>query len=409
MNAEAVWITGIGACSALGPDAASFADALAQGRSGIALQPGDPARGVAPFAAAAVTQALGQDMPPAQRNLHDRHSLMALQAASEAWAQSGLPATAPRPERAAVAWGTGLGGSNALQQSYGEHLTKETPRIHPYTVVRVMSNSAASHLAMRHGLRAAMLTISNACASSAQAIGEALMLLRQGRADLALVGGSEAMLNPGSVAAWQAMGVMAPPDPEDVSRSCRPFDDGRRGLVLGEGAAALVLETASHARARGASALAVLAGYGHSVDAVHLSRPDADGQERALRAALADAGIDPAQVGYVNAHGTATDVGDAVEAESLARVFGPRGVPVSATKALHGHLIGAGGALELIACVQALQRAELPRSANVRTSALEEIADVIREPRAFDPSESMVSNSFAFGGSNVSLVVQSPD
>ena len=405
MNAEAVWITGIGACSALGPDAASFADALAQGRSGIALQPGDPARGVAPFAAAAVTQALGQDMPPAQRNLHDRHSLMALQAASEAWAQSGLPVTAPQPERAAVAWGTGLGGSNALQQSYGEHLTKETPRIHPYTVVRVMSNSAASHLAMRHGLRAAMLTISNACASSAQAIGEALMLLRQGRADLALVGGSEAMLNPGSVAAWQAMGVMAPPDPEEVSRSCRPFDDGRRGLVLGEGAAALVLETASHARARGASALAVLAGYGHSVDAVHLSRPDADGQERALRAALVDAGIEPAQVGYVNAHGTATDVGDAVEAESLARVFGPRGVPVSATKALHGHLIGAGGALELIACVQALRRGELPRSANVRTSALEEIADVIREPRAFDPSKSMVSNSFAFGGSNVSLVI----
>lgn len=405
MNAEAVWITGIGACSALGPDAASFADALAQGRSGIALQPGDPARGVAPFAAAAVTQALGQDMPPAQRNLHDRHSLMALQAASEAWAQSGLPVTAPQPERAAVAWGTGLGGSNALQQSYGEHLTKETPRIHPYTVVRVMSNSAASHLAMRHGLRAAMLTISNACASSAQAIGEALMLLRQGRADLALVGGSEAMLNPGSVAAWQAMGVMAPPDPEEVSRSCRPFDDGRRGLVLGEGAAALVLETASHARARGASALAVLAGYGHSVDAVHLSRPDADGQERALRAALADAGIGPAQVGYVNAHGTATDVGDAVEAESLARVFGPRGVPVSATKALHGHLIGAGGALELIACVQALRRSELPRNANVRTSALEEIADVIREPRSFDPSKSMVSNSFAFGGSNVSLVI----
>jgi 3-oxoacyl-[acyl-carrier-protein] synthase II len=405
MNAEAVWITGIGACSALGPDADSFADALAQGRSGIALQPGDPARGVAPFAAAAVTQALGQDMPPAQRNLHDRHSLMALQAASEAWAQSGLPATAPRPERAAVAWGTGLGGSNALQQSYGEHLTKETPRIHPYTVVRVMSNSAASHLAMRHGLRAAMLTISNACASSAQAIGEALMLLRPGRAARALVGGSEAMLNPGSVAAWQAMGVMAPPDPEDVSRSCRPFDDGRRGLVLGEGAAALVLETASHARARGASALAVLAGYGHSVDAVHLSRPDADGQERALRAALADAGIEPAQVGYVNAHGTATDVGDAVEAESLARVFGPRGVPVSATKALHGHLIGAGGALELIACVQALRRSELPRNANVRTSALEEIADLVREPRAFDPSKSMVSNSFAFGGSNVSLVI----
>jgi 3-oxoacyl-[acyl-carrier-protein] synthase II len=405
-HAEAVWITGIGACSALGPDADALADALAQGRSGIALQPGDPEHGVAPFAAAAVTQPLGQEMPPAQRNLHDRHSLMALQAAREAWTQSGLPAAAATPERAAVAWGTGLGGSNALQLSYTEHLTKTPPRIHPYTVVRVMSNSAASHLAMKYGLKAAMLTISNACASSAQAIGEALMMLRQGRADVALVGGSEAMLNPGSVGAWQAMGVMAPPDPEDPSRSCRPFDDARKGLVLGEGAAALVLETESHARARGASALAVLAGYGHSVDAVHLSRPDADGQERALRAALADAGIAPSQVGYVNAHGTATDVGDVVEAESLARVFGPRGVPVSATKALHGHLIGAGGALELVACVQALRRGQLPPSANVRASALEEIADVIREPRAFDPSKAMVSNSFAFGGSNVSLVVR---
>lgn len=405
MSPEAVWITGIGACSALGPDADSLAEALAQGRSGITLQPGEPTRGVAPFAAAAVTQPLGQDMPPAQRNLHDRHSLMALHAAREAWTQSGLPATSATPERAAVAWGTGLGGSNALQQSYAEHLTKETPRIHPYTVVRVMSNSAASHLAMKYGLKAAMLTISNACASSAQAIGEALMLLRQGRADVALVGGSEAMLNPGSVAAWQAMGVMAPADPEDPSRSCRPFDDARKGLVLGEGAAALVLETASHARARGASALAVLAGYGHSVDAVHLSRPDADGQERALRAALADAGIEASQVGYVNAHGTATDVGDTVEAESLARVFGVRGVPVSATKALHGHLIGAGGALELVACVQAMRRGQLPPSAHVSTSVLEEVADVIREPRAFDSSKSMVSNSFAFGGSNVSLVI----
>lgn len=406
MSVEAVWITGIGACSALGPDAAALADALAQGRSGIALQPGEPTRGVPPFAAAAVTEPLGMDMPPAQRNLHDRHSLMALQAAREAWTQSGLPASSATPERSAIAWGTGLGGSNALQQSYGEHLTKTPPRIHPYTVVRVMSNSAASHLAMKYGLKAAMLTISNACASSAQAIGEALMLLRHGRADLALVGGSEAMLNPGSVGAWQAMGVMAPADPEDPSRSCRPFDDGRKGLVLGEGAAALVLETASHARARGATALAVLAGYGHSVDAVHLSRPDADGQERALRAALKDAGIEPSQVGYVNAHGTATDVGDAVEAESLARVFGPRGVPVSATKALHGHLIGAGGALELVACIQAMRRGELPPSAHVRTSALEEIADVIREPRPFDASKSMVSNSFAFGGSNVSLVIR---
>ncbi|UXH79228.1 beta-ketoacyl-[acyl-carrier-protein] synthase family protein [Roseateles amylovorans] len=409
MSAEQIWITGIGAFSALGPDADALAQALETGHSGVSLQPGDPARGLAPFAAAVIDTPLGQEMPPAQRNLYDRHSLMALRASAQAWAQAGLPAQSGDPTRAAVAWGTGLGGSNSLQQSYTEALTKETPRVHPYTVVRVMSNSAASHLAMTYALRGAMLSISNACASSAQAIGEALLMMRQGRADLMLVGGSESMLNHGSVMAWQAMGVMAPPDADQPAQSCRPFDNGRRGLVLGEGAAALVLETASHARARGASALAVLAGYGHSVDAVHLSRPDADGQERALRAALSDAGLSPEDIAYVNAHGTATDVGDAVEAESLARVFGARGVPVSATKALHGHLIGAGGALELVACVQALRRGLLPPSAHVRESQLAAVVDLIRdEPRRFDTTRAIVSNSFAFGGSNVSLVVKGP-
>jgi 3-oxoacyl-[acyl-carrier-protein] synthase II len=406
MRREPVWITGIGACSALGTDAQALADALESGRSGITSQPGDPARGLAPHAAALVTQPLGQDLAPAQRNLYDRHSLMALAASREAWAQAGLPEQSPTPTRWGVAWGTGLGGSNALQQSYTEHLTREAPRVHPYTVIRVMSNSAAAHLAMRHQLQAAMLCLSNACASSAQAIGEALLLLRQGRADLVLVGGSEALLNSGSVAAWQAMGVMAPLDEQAPAQSCRPFDDRRAGLVLGEGAAALVLETASHARARGARALAELAGYGHSVDALHLSRPDADGQLRAMQAALLDAGLQPEQVAYVNAHGTATEVGDAVEAQSLARLFGARAVPVSATKALHGHLIGAGGALELVACVQALLRGQAPANAHLGDSQLEAQIDLIRHrPRPLRPG-ALMSNSFAFGGSNVSLLIQ---
>ena len=406
MSREAVWITGVGACSALGMGATALADALEQGRSGVRLQAGQPERGLAPFAAANVTDTLGQHLPPAQRNLHDRHGLLALHAAQEAWQQAGLPEQTEHPGRAACAWGTGIGGSNSIEQSYTEWLTKEAPRVHPYTVVRIMSNSAASHLAMKYQLQAAMLTFSNACASSAQAIGEALMLMRQGRADLALVGGSESMLNHGSVMAWQAMGVMAPPDPDDPAASCRPFDDKRGGLVLGEGAAALVLERSSHARARGARPLAELAGYGHSVDAVHLSRPDTAGQLRAMRAALDDAQRAPQDIGYVNAHGTATEVGDAVEAESLAALFGPRGVAVSATKALHGHLIGAGGALELVSAVLALQRARVPASAHVRSSALEDRIDIVREgPRALRRG-AIMSNSFAFGGSNVALVIQ---
>jgi len=404
-----VWITGLGAVSTFGHGADTLADALQAGRSGVTAQPGSAEHGLAPFAAAAVTAALGAGMPPAQRNLHDRHSLMALEAAAEAWAQAGLPAQAAEPERAAIAWGTGLGGSVSMEASYAQMFTARPPRVHPYTVVRVMANSAASHLAMRHQLRAAQLAVSNACASSAQAIGEALWLLRNGRADVVLVGGSEAMLHVGSALGWQAMGVMAPLDAEAPEQSCRPFDDARKGLVLGEGAAALVIETEAHARARGAMPLAVLAGYGHSVDAVHLSRPDAAGQVRAMRGALRDAGLLPADIGYVNAHGTATEVGDAVEAESVATVFGTRAVPVSATKALHGHLIGAGGAMELVATVQALRRGLLPPSAHVRTSALADQMDLVMgEARAAEPRAAM-SNSFAFGGSNVALIVSAVD
>lgn len=401
-----VWITGLGAISALGTGAEALADGLQAGRSGITAQPGSEAHALRPFAAAVVTAPLAAHLPPAQRNLYDRHSLLALEAAAEAWAQAGLPATAPDPERAAVAWGTGLGGSASLEASYQQMFTAQPPRVHPYTVVRVMANSAGSHLAMRHQLRAAQLAVSNACASSAQAIGEALWLLRQGRADVALVGGSEAMLNTGSALGWQAMGVMAPLDAAEPAQSCRPFDDARQGLVLGEGAAALVLETEAHARARGATPLAELAGYGHSADATHLSRPDAAGQVRAMQAALRDAGLAPGDVGYINAHGTATEVGDAVEASSIETVFGTGAVPVSATKALHGHLIGAGGALELVATVQALRRGLLPPSAHVRTSRLASQVDLVRGEARATAATVALSNSFAFGGSNVTLAVR---
>ncbi|RTL40946.1 MAG: beta-ketoacyl-[acyl-carrier-protein] synthase family protein [Burkholderiales bacterium] len=401
-----IWITGLGAISALGTGAEVLADSLQAGRSGITAQPGSEPHTLRPFAAAVVSTPVGAHLPPAQRNLYDRHSLLALEAAAEAWAQAGLPATAPDPDRAAVAWGTGLGGAGSIEASYQQMFTAHPPRVHPYTVVRVMANSAASHLAMRHQLRAAQLAVSNACASSAQAIGEALWLLRNGRADVVLVGGSESMLNTGSALGWQAMGVMAPLDAAEPGQSCRPFDDARQGLVLGEGAAALVLETEAHAHARGAVPLAELAGYGHSVDATHLSRPDAAGQARAMQAALRDAGLAPEEVGYINAHGTATEVGDAVEASSIEAVFGTRAVPVSATKALHGHLIGAGGALELVATVQALRRGLLPASAHVRASGLAAQVDLILGAARPTNATVALSNSFAFGGSNVTLAVR---
>lgn len=401
-----IWVTGIGALSALGAGADALADALAAGRSGVQAR---PAEGALPaHAAACVQQPLGQQLPPAQRGLHDRHALLALEAAAEAWAQAGLPATTAQPERAAVVWGSGMGGSASLEAAYGQVFTAQPPRVHPYAVLRIMANAPAAHLAMKHQLQGGLLSVANACASSAQALGEALQWLRSGRADVVLAGGSESLLNAGSVMAWAAMGVMAPLDATEASASCRPFDDARAGLVLGEGAAALVLETEAHARARGARPLAELAGYGHSVDAAHLSRPDAAGQARAMRAALRDAGLQPADIGYVNAHGTATEAGDATEAASIAEVFGVRRVPVSATKALHGHLIGAGGALELVATLQALRRQQLPASCHVRSSRLAEQIDLVLgrpRPQAFSAA---MSNSFAFGGSNCCLILKAP-
>lgn len=403
---ETVWVTGLGACSALGSSVEALTEAVELGRSGVRLHAGDPSRGLPDYAAAAVEQDLTLGMAPAQRNLYDRSSLLGMEAARQAWAQAGLGEAAPDPLRAAVAWGTGLGGAQSIEQAYVELLTTERQRIHPYTVIRIMANATAAHLALRWQLRGAMTAVSNACASSAQAIGMALDQIRRGEADVVVAGGSEAMLFPGMLRAWQAMGVMAKPDPEAPAESCRPFDRARGGLVLGEGGAALVLESASHARRRGARPLAELAGYGSSCDAAHLSRPELQGQVQAMQRALADAGLAPAQIGYVNAHGTATDVGDAVEAQSLAELFGARGVPVSATKALHGHLIGAGGALELVVALQALRRGRIPVSAHVRETELDEQIDLVRQTRVAPALEAVMSNSFAFGGSNAVLVAR---
>jgi 3-oxoacyl-[acyl-carrier-protein] synthase II len=224
-----------------------------------------------------------------------------------------------------------------------------------------------------------------------------------------LAGGSEALLTPGSLAAWQALRTLAPADAGDASASCKPFDKRRAGLVLGEGAAAFVLEEEARARARGARIHALLTGYGNTCDASHLSRPDRDGQVRAMREALREAQIEPQAIGYINAHGTATAVGDVVEAEAINAVFGSaaRGIPVSSTKSLHGHLLGGAGALELAAALLALERGILPPTAFLEqpdpACALRHVAvraEQVAPPRA------VMSNSFAFGGSNVVLIAE---
>jgi 3-oxoacyl-(acyl-carrier-protein) synthase len=339
-------------------------------------------------------------------NRVDRMTQLSLLAVGQALRHAGLPMVAAVPERSGVYWGTGAGGAGATEAAYREFYGSSAPRIPPLTVVMGMANAAAGQISIEHGLRGPMLAVSNACASAAQAIGEAMLALRAGRADLVIAGGGEAFLHPGWVRAWQALGVLAPAE-GDVAEACRPFDTTRRGLVLGEGAAAVVLETERHARERGASPLAELAGYGVAADARHLSKPDAAGQVTAMQAALADARLAQRDVGYVNAHGTGTDSGDPVEVASLRTVFGD-GVPwTSSTKALHGHAMGASGAIELVAALLALQRRTIVPQWHVR-SAIEGARLPLPGTGATWPEDAgaVLSNSFAFGGCNVALVAR---
>jgi len=409
-----VWITGRGVYSPIGTTPDALADALEQQHSGLRLLAGDAAMGLTPYscvgAPLAMEPATAALVDPAWPNalvsLLDRSAVLGLRAAQAAWLDAGLCAGAFEPERGAVAWGSGMGGAGATEQSYADLLAPTPRRLHPYTVVRSMNNATGAHIAIRHGMQGPLLTVSNACASAAQAIGEGLHWIRAGRADVVLVGGAEAMLVPGVMRAWQAMGVLAKVDADHAERSCRPFDRRRSGLVPGEGAGALVLESEAHARGRGARPLAVLAGFGSSCDAVHLSRPDEAGQMRAMRQALADAGLQPAQVGHVNAHGTGTPVGDAVEAHAIHGVFGEHRPAVSSGKAVHGHLMGAGGAVELIAALEALRRGRVPPTAHLQDSDCSEWVDLVQHAPLAQPLEAVMSNSFAFGGSNASLVLR---
>ncbi|MGZ5893945.1 MAG: beta-ketoacyl synthase N-terminal-like domain-containing protein, partial [Caldimonas sp.] len=264
--------------------------------------------------------------------------------------------------------------------------------------------------ALLFGARGAALAYACACASSAIAIGEAMRAIRAGWIDVAIAGGSEAMLTPGVLASWQAMRVLAAiaagaDDRAAVAASCRPFAADRAGVARGEAAAAFGRVSTAHAAARGAAAEAMLVGYATNCDGMHITQPDASGQARAMSAALADAGLAASDIGYLNAHGTATTAGDAAEAESIARVFGPHGVPVSSTKAIHGHLLGAGGAVELLAAMRALDAGRLPPTANVGASdplfAIDLVTGSARDSAGL---RAAMSNSFAFGGTNAVLV-----
>jgi 3-oxoacyl-[acyl-carrier-protein] synthase II len=342
----------------------------------------------------------------------DRVSQIAVAAADLALKDAGLGRDdtgrielGAEPERVGVYTGCGMGGATALDSAY--QAGGAGGRIPPLTIPAYMPNAPAAHVAMRHGVKGPVITYSVACASAAVAIAEAAKAIRAGEVDMAIAGGSEALIVPGVVVAWQAMQTLATFAPGEAARCCRPFAADRSGFVLGEGAAFLVLESEAHARARGARAHAALAGTGLSCDATHLTKPDAPGQGRALRMALAQAGLQPADVGYCNAHGTATKVGDVIEAEALRAVWGPAidSLRVSSTKALHGHLLGATGALETAITVLALEQGQLPPNAHVSQPDPACALNLVGGTGEAAPQlRAAVSNSFAFGGTNSVLL-----
>jgi nodulation protein E len=335
----------------------------------------------------------------------DPVSQYALVAAREAMAQAGLDCRGDLADRAAVIIGTGIGGASTQDQMAKRLYGEGNPRVHPMAIVRVMPNAPASQISLELGLRGPVFAVASACASANHAIGQALMLLQSGVADVAITGGVEACITVGTVKAWEAMRVMA-------DDTCRPFSQGRRGLVLGEGAGVFVLETLDHALARGATILAELAGAGMSADAADIVMPDAGGAARAMRAAMAHAGLTPQDVGYINAHGTGTAANDKTETRAIQAVFGDQAKPqarrlaVSSTKSMHGHALGAGGALELVAVIGALREGVLPPTINYLGLDPECDLDVVPNEAVQRPVQAALSNSFAFGGLNAVLALR---
>ena len=409
MAARRVAVTGAGVVSPLGKSLAEFHAALAEGRSGIRRLPESLAQGSGVQVGALVDWNPAPLFNEAEAVNIDRVSQFALAAAAQALAASRLDLSAADRDRIGVYWGTGMGGAHTLEGAYKHVYGAGEWRVRPLTVVMAMNNAAGSNVAVRHGLRGPFANFSTACSSSAMALGEAMRSIMAGRADAIVAGGAEALLTPGTLAAWQALRTLAPADAADPAASCKPFDKRRAGLVLGEGAAAFVLEEESRARARGAPIHALLTAYGNSCDAAHMSRPDRDGQVRAMREALIEAGLEPSAIGYINAHGTATAVGDVVEAEAINVVFGAaaRDVPVSSTKSLHGHLLGGAGALEFAVALLALEKGVLAPTAFLeQPDPACRVRHVRLRAERVAPPRAVMSNSFAFGGSNVVLIAE---
>ncbi len=403
-----VVVTGLGAITPLGTDVASTWDSMLAGRSGVRQLTDDwaaelPAR-IAAWAAADPATLIDR----VQSRRLDRCEQFALVAAREAWKDAGTPKV--EPERLGVVISSGIGGVASTLSAYDTLKEKGWSRLSPFTVPMLMPNGSAGWVAIELGAQAGVHTTVSACASGAEAIGYAIDMIRSGRADVVLAGGTEAAIIQLNIAAFAAMRALSTRN-DEPERASRPFDRARDGFVLGEGAGMLVLESAEHAARRGATVYAVAAGVGYSSDAHHIAQPDPEGTglRLVIGRALADAEVEPGQVSHVNAHATSTPAGDVVEVQAIAAALGDAapGVVVSATKSMTGHLLGGAGAVESIAAILALRERVAPPTINLEDLEDDAGLTISTQPEELKPRDgrpmAVINNSFGFGGANVAL------
>ncbi|MEI8058193.1 MAG: beta-ketoacyl-ACP synthase II [Actinomycetes bacterium] len=409
-STQRVVVTGLGATTPVGGDVASTWEGLLAGKSGVRLLE-DPRYAELPVRFAGQVAVDPYDvLDRVEARKLDRCQQLALIAAREAWGDASRPEL--DPERLGVVFATGIGGIVSLLDNYDILNTRGWSRVSPMSVPQLMPNGAAAWVGLDLGAKAGIHTPVSACASGAEAIGYALEMIRSGRADVVVAGGTEACIHPITVAAFAAMRALSTRN-DEPERASRPYDKGRDGFVMGEGAGALVLESAEHAAARGARVYAEVASVGMTADGHHIAQPDPEGKgaTRAIRLALEAAGASPSDVIHVNAHATSTPQGDIAEATAIRAVLGAAtdGVAVSGTKSMTGHLLGGAGAVESVAAILALKYRLAPVTANLDDPDDEIGLDIVHgSPRELRSGDAVVlNNSFGFGGHNVALVFRS--
>lgn len=405
MSRHRVVITGLGVISAIGANCVEFWRSLSDGRHGFTPLADGGFGGLRFHSGARIRDFDPNDHFESGRlDLLDRFAQLALVAARQAVHDAGLETGGHAPHRTGVVLGSSMGGQTTQDNSFSDLYKHGRPRINPANIPRIMANAATSHICMEFHFTGPAWTVSTACSSSNHAIGQAFWLIRSGAADVMIAGGTEAPFSFGNLKAWEALRVVSP----DL---CRPFSLDRNGMLLGEGAGILILESLEHARARGASIYGELAGFGLTADAHHLVQPSVEGPTRAMKDALDDAGLPPEEIDYINTHGTGTVTNDNVEATSIRNVFGSHTdrLQVSSTKSMHGHALGAAGALEAVAVALALRGEVLPPTANFNAADPACPLDVIPNQSRRQKIRAALSNSFAFGGLNAVLAIRHAD